>query len=134
MSSFFVNDNFQFKGGIQRAGITLDVSDSMVITEAEKGVHKETKKPVSGLLNHCTPADEATEKLVAKYLKGAKVEKKETKTELSDEEKAEIAAKEKEEIAAIHKEMDELGKAYDKRWKLKRLTDAVIQARKESAN
>lgn len=132
MANFNVNNNFQFGGGVQRAGLILEVGDSMVITEAEKGLH-ESGKPLSGLLNHCTPADDATARLVAKYLKGAKVEKEE-KVELSDEEKAEIAIKEKEEIAAIHKEMDELGKAYDKRWKLKRLTQAVIQARKESAN
>jgi hypothetical protein len=132
MASFNVNENFQFGGGVQRAGLILDVGDSMVITECEKGLHK-SGKPLSGLLNHCSPADEATAKLVAKYLKGAKAGKEE-KAELSDKEKAEIAAKEEEEIVSIQKEMDELGKAYDKRWGIKRFRDEVIKARKESAN
>jgi len=47
------------------------------------------------------------------------------------EKKAEVDA-EISELDAIRAEMDEMGKAYDRRWKLQKMRDALIAAKKET--
>ena len=48
------------------------------------------------------------------------------------EEKQAEVAKEMSEKEAICAEMDEMGKAYDKRWSLKKMKEALIIAKKET--
>jgi hypothetical protein len=53
---------------------------------------------------------------------------------VSVEEKEAEEVAETSEIDAIRAEMDAMGKSYDKRWKLPRMKDALIQAKKETGN
>lgn len=120
---FLVNETFQFRGAVRRAGTILIISPDDVKAEAALGYHEAKKKRgierhLSGLITHCTPADEETAKAVSKAL-GKEVEPVEE--EERDEE---------EDIAAIRAEMDEMGAAYDRRWKLDRLKNELVKAKK----
>jgi hypothetical protein len=114
-ATFIVNDNFQFGGGIKRGDSVITVSESFVKAQMELGKHPKTKKWLSGVLNHCEPADDFTAELI-----GMPKKVKEAGPE-------EIAEK----LAAIKKEMDDMGAAYDRRWKLARFEIELVKAKKE---
>jgi|SRR6185369_2804302 len=120
MPKFIVETNFQFYGIIRRADSTIEVSEAILQAEMNMGT-KEVKsksgnvtiRPLSGLLNHCTPADKETAEMVGKEAK------KPEATEFDN-----LAR-----IAEIKELMDEMGKAYDNRWKLKRFEEELTKAR-----
>ncbi len=120
MPRFYVNENFQFRGQINRAGMILTTSDDDVKVEIAKGLHPKTKRPMSGLLSHCSPADDKTAALLAD-VEGAVKEVVEQEEELTDDES---------ELTAARQEMDALGAAYDRRWGLPRMQNELIKARK----
>lgn len=45
-----------------KEAVLISVPDEMVLLEIAKGMHKSTKKPISGLLNHCR-AEKLTNKI-----------------------------------------------------------------------
>jgi len=135
MPLFFIRENFQHKGRVYRTNemgdATLEVSNAHLAEELKLGTHPTSKKPLSGLLNHCVPADDATRALVdpefaKEYNKKSKAEIEAEKQEAATDKKAaEMDAKE-----AIYAEFDEMGKAYNRSWGLKRLKDELIKAKK----
>ena len=114
-ATFIVRDTFQF-GSSRRSGTVLTVPEEVVKAEIALGKHEKTKKPISGLLNHCSPADDATEAMLADFT-GAKKPEQETK----------------EESAVIRKnlmaEFDALGVPYDRRWSNERLEMELKKAK-----
>ncbi len=110
-------ENFQFGSGVKRMDDIITVSDSFLKKEMEKGKHPLTKNYISAVLNHCDPLDDETAKFLG-------VEKKQAPAGPDEE---------AERIGEIRKEMDEMGAAYDKRWKLERLENELIKARKNRA-
>lgn len=119
MPKFTANTTFQYANAIRREGSTLTVDKDMLQVEIDMGKHPDTGRPMSGLLNHCSPADEDTTDLVQGFS-----QPKEQALELCDEEKA---ARVKE----IQAEMDEMGVAYHPAWKLSRMEKELIKAKKE---
>ncbi len=102
--------NCQFNGRFVRSGSVIDV-DKIVECECQ-GKDKKCKCKGSGRIDpphHFEQIDRV----------------KEVK---ESEEKAKSEA---EEIEEIRKEMDEIGAAYDRRWKLPKMKDALIAAKKE---
>lgn len=122
MSEFIVNKNFQFGGMIRRESTILIVSDADLAKEIAKGRHPDSNKPLSGLLNHCSPADDAT----AKLCRGICVSK-EVPAAPTDEEKAE-------ELESIRAEFDKMGKAWHPGWTLGRIKKELIKAKKEAGD
>ena len=120
---FQVTETFQFRGEVRRAGAILEITEADVKAEVAKGKGEGRKKDryISGLLNHCVPADDATAALVSK-LTGKKAE-------VAKEEEAETAPED--EIEEIRKEFDEIGAAYDPRWKIARLKTELLKSKKE---
>jgi len=114
-ATFIVNDNFPMGGKMKRMDDVITVSAEFVKSEMEKGKHEKTGKWLSGLLNHCDPCDDFTAELM-----GA-------------EKKVLPAGPEElgERIGAIQKEMDAMGAAYDRRWKLPRYEAELVKAKKE---
>lgn len=141
MAKFRVDTNFQFGGAIRVAESFLIVDDAAVITEIKKGIHEVTKKPISGLLNHCSPANEKT----ARLLKKGKIEKEiveDPKDEdIEDEESEDDVGEEQidlptdiedNEIERLYAIFEAKGFAYDKRWKVARLKDELKKKQKET--
>jgi len=118
-AKFTVVETFPFKGVARRAGVTLEVPDSIVKAEIAKGTHPESKKPMSGLLNHCIPADDNALKLV-KGVEGVKLDVP-----------AEEEQDKEEEIEALRTEFDKIGKAYHPAWRAARLRKELLKAQKE---
>lgn len=116
-AKFLVNAAFQFRGIMRREGSTLVVSAEEVKKEIKKGQHPDTGKPVSGLLNHCSPADDFTSELVS-GVSGMR----EIPQEMDDEE-IERA------ISAIKFELATNGIAYKNDWKLKRFQMELKKAK-----
>lgn len=113
-----VVENFQWNGKIYRAGEkpedrSISVSKSLLLAEMEKGKHQGTGKYLSPVLNHCVPGDEEA----AELLGGTAPEEEKDDTE---------------EIERIRAEFDAIGKAYDRRWQLKRLQTELVKAQKET--
>ena len=117
-AKFKVMNGFIFKGSLRREGIILELSDVIVKQEIKKGNHPDSKKPMSGLLNHCVPADDFTRELV-QDVKGIKLD------EVPDEQSTE------EEIEKLRKEFDKIGKAYHPAWRVARLKKELLKAQKE---
>ena len=126
MATFIVKENFQFGGSLRRAQASLEVDDFSVLAEKAKGENDETGKPISGLLNHCKPADEHTEGLLAGKIKPKKDPVAAQKEQLED-------AKEKE-IKRLRGEFDKLGKAYNPRWAIDKLAKELKAAKKEAGD
>lgn len=124
MSKFIVNTNFQFGGALRVAGANLTIGDSKVLKEQRKGKHKKTGKPLSGLLNHCEPANDHTVRLL-------KERKLSSSNEPEDEEGTEEDP-EADEKTRLWGQFGELGKAYDKRWNVERLKQELKKVRKET--
>lgn len=138
MASFVVDTNFQYGGAIREVGFTLDVDDREALRELKLGRHKFPKPKgsknfpyISGLWNHCTPADRETERLLKlkdKYFDDVSGENDEEKEKrLKDE----AEAKEKLEL---HEEFKKIGKDYDNRWGLQKLKTELIAAKKVTGN
>jgi len=120
-----VRENFQWRGRVYRAGdkpedAVLEISKADFLAEMELGKHETSKRWLSPLLNHCNPGDDEAEDLLGGTAKGKKADEAEEKK-----------ADEADAIAAIYAEFDTIGKAYDRRWQLKRLHDELVKAKKE---
>lgn len=121
MLKFLVNNTFQFAGNVRRDGSVLEITKAELTTEIEKGKHKKTGKPLSGLLNHCSPADEET----AEFMASGEA-KKEVVAEKEEDEEGESAKKE---LDALRDGMDALGVAYDRRWGREKLSNELKKAK-----
>jgi hypothetical protein len=126
MPKFIVIDTFLFGGSIRRAGALLTISKADLEAEKAKGKKKikkadgslvETKTWLSGILNHCEPEDDAAAEVLSVKLDPKKTEE-------------DIASETQDRIDEIYKEMDELGIAYDRRWKLPKLENELVKAKK----
>ena len=115
MPKFEINTNFQFYGIIRRSGSVMEVSEEILQHELDLG-KKANGKPLSGLLNHCTPADKETERL-AGNIKPVSMVDGPTEEEIESR------------ISEIKEQMDTIGKSYDKRWGLKRFEEELKKAR-----
>ena len=117
-----VNESFQFKG-VHRQGVTLTVSEDMLRSEIKKGRHhiaiRGRLRWLSGLMEHCTPANHETADFIESLTKVKVVPDKVKVNEVDDSD----------EIRAIRAEFDTMGKAYDKRWQIKRLRNEIVKAR-----
>lgn len=113
MPRFIVNNTFQFGGEIRRAGSILTISKADLEKEFARGMHPKNGKYLSGLLIHCEPDDDGAAVAVAENV---------PQDDAGDEEA--------ERIATIRSEMDEMGAAYDRRWKLPRLENELVMAKK----
>jgi len=107
MPKFIVNKTFQFAGDIRQAGSVLIISKADLEREKALGKHPTNGKYLSGLLNHCESDDDEIEPEVEKI----------------DEET--------DRIAEIRAEMDEMGASYDRRWKLSRIENELVMAKKK---
>lgn len=118
MPKFIVNDTFQFGGDIRQAGSVLTISKADLENELAKGKHPKRGTWLSGLLNHCEPEDDAA----AEQISG----------EIAEEEKLEDAAAAEQDVrlAEVRAEMDKMGAAWDRRWKLSRMENELVMAKK----
>lgn len=119
MPTLFIVESFQYNGKVYRCGetatdATLSVSLGELKEEAKRGRHEKTGNWLSPILNHCMPGDKDSEEIF-----GYEVEKKVEKDDT-------------EEIEKLRAEFDDIGKAYDKRWQLKRLQNELLKAKKEA--
>lgn len=123
MAKFEVEENFQFGGGLRIAGTILEISDTQALTEKGKGKHEDKAKDkwLSGLLNHCSPADGHTKDLLAGKVKPQK--------EMSDE-KAQLEVEKEREIKRLKAEFDGLGIAYNPKWAVDKLQKELKTAKK----
>jgi len=118
MTQFIVNDTFQFGGDIRQAGSVLTISKADLEKELAKGKHPKRGTWLSGLLNHCEPEDDAAAEMVA----GEIATEKKSDEEIADEDAARIDD--------VRAEMDAMGAAWDRRWKLPRLENELVMAKK----
>jgi hypothetical protein len=129
---FIVNENFQLGNASgKKAGLILEVSESIVDEEMKKGYHADSKKPISGLLNHCSPYNDAAKKKLKDFNIKPYAEPDENAEE---EEKKDNEVKKKEEIERLRKEFDKLGAAYDPNWQGKRLAKELEKAKREKGD
>lgn len=117
MAKLNVLRSFQHNGEVYRCGelpedATITISKAELKAEMDKGKHKNGRWN-SGVLNHCEPADEEARKVLG----------------VEEEEEEEID--EEAEILKLRAEFDKIGKAYDPRWKLVRLTNELKKAKIE---
>lgn len=117
MPQFIVNDTFQFMGDVRKSGSVLTISKADLAAEVAKGKHPTRGTWLSGLLNHCSPEDDAALDALGKPLKD-----EDAVVDEADEEASRTAT--------IRAEMDEMGAAYDRRWKLPKLENELIKAKK----
>jgi len=117
MPKFIVVDDFKFNGAVRRSGSVLSIVEDDLKNEIAKGKHPKSKKYLSGLLNHCTPVDAEAEMI----LFGNISEKRK-----SEDIEAETTAR----MNEIYVEMDAMGAAYDRRWKIARLENELLKAKK----
>lgn len=120
MPKFLVNQAFQHAGRVNRAGLLLIVSADELVAEVAKGKHDKTGKWMSGLLNNCAPADDATADLLAEATGEKKVVVPEEESEDSQSEA----------IEDIRAKFTDIGAAYDNRWGLKKLQMELLKAQK----
>ena len=118
-----VVESFQHNG-FRREGVTLTLSETTLKNEIEKGFHDKKlhgkSRWVSGILNHCTPANESTRSFIEKHSPGSGFEDVEPPEEKDDSN----------EITELWAEFDAIEKSYDKRWGLTRLRNELIKAKK----
>lgn len=115
------NTAFQFRG-IRREGATLTVADAILKEEIKKGKHPKSGHWMSGLLEHCTPANQETADFIEKFTgkKNTPVVKKGDEVDNSQE------------IREIRAELETLGVAFHPKLGLPKLRLAIIKARKET--
>ena len=111
MPRFIVNDTFQFGGEIRQAGAVLTISKADLELELAKGKHPKRGTWLSGLLNHCEPEDDAAAEQISDEIA---------------EEKPEGDAR----LTEVRAEMDKMGAAWDRRWKLPRMENELVMAKK----
>ena len=116
-----VNENFQYRG-FRRVGTILTLASMILVDEFKKGKHPETGKYISGLLEHCSPADKETENFLNKLLNGEKVEVSSKVTANNDSDNGK-------EIRDLWAEFETLGTAYDRRWGVDRLRNELKKAK-----
>ncbi len=122
MAKLIVSENFTHKDVLYRAGAILTVDNAELKSEIDKGFHpKREGRYLSGLMTHCTPADDATAAFISKVT-GKEV--------AAAGEGEEDAAAVMEEIASLRKEFDAMGAAFDNRWGVPRLKNELIKAKK----
>lgn len=126
MAKFIVDENFQFGGSLRRAGASLEVDDFATLAEQAKGENEETGKPISGLINHCSPADSYTEDLLAGRIK--------PKRDAATAEKEKLKNAKEKEIERLRGEFDKLGKAYNPKWAIDKLQKELKAAKKEAGD
>jgi hypothetical protein len=125
MANFIVVNNFQFGGAIRVRDNFLEVPDHRVIEEVELGKHEENEdKWMSGLLNHCSPADQHTKDLIAGKAKPLLSAAEEIEAKQEEEKQAEIKR--------LRGEFDKLGKAYNPRWAIDKLQKELVVARRSA--
>lgn len=122
---FFVNESFQFQGQFIRGGGSLSISEDQLKAEITRGKHPTKKKErwLSGVLTHCSPADDATAAFITKATAG------ELKPEVASDSPAEVKD-DPDEIEGLRKEFDDLGAAYDRRWGLEKMRNELLKAKK----
>ena len=124
MPKLLVNDAFKHGGRAYRAGTVIVLPGDELQAEIERGKHGITGRWISGVLNHCAPADDETARFLSKTTGeevAAAVEEDETDSDADA-------------ILAARAEFEEVGAAYDNRWGLKRLQQELIKARKVNRN
>ncbi len=126
MAQFIVEENFQFGGSSRRVGASLEVDDFETLAELKKGDNEDTGKPMSGLINHCRPADAHTEGLLSGKIKPKKDPAAVKKQELEDGKKKEIKR--------LRGEFDKIGKAFNPKWAIDKLAKELKNAKKETGN
>jgi hypothetical protein len=122
----FVNTSFLFRGSVRKAGTVLVVSETDLKEEKALGTHPEKKgRYISGLLNHCSPADDATAKFlgVDEIVEAEEGAKKNAVASKENTEKSDPRSK-------SWAEMDQMGAAYDKRWDDNKLAQELLKAKK----
>ncbi len=129
---FYVNENFQLgNASAKKAGLILEVSEAIVDEEMKKGYHGESKRPISPLLNHCSPYNDAAKDKLKNFNVTPYTEPDANAEE--EEKKANEAAK-KAEIEKLRREFDKIGAAYDPNWQGKRLTRELEKAKREKGD
>lgn len=144
MPKLFIRQNFQFAGKVYRTNEDgneiLTIGVSRIKEEIAKGKHPKTGKWLSGVLNHCEPADTLARRLIL----GEDSDPDEVEAEVAEAEESEHKDPEgaviedpeldpeSEERQAIYAEFDRIGKAYDRRWKLQTLRNNLVKAKKET--
>ena len=114
MLDFIVIRTFSFNNIIQKAGDVLSVSKAVVQGELSLGVHEGTKRFNSKLLNHSEAYDDAAQAFIDDYLGKNK------------EEASEFAL-----IEGARKELEALGKDYDKDWGYPELKEFLELTKKD---
>ena len=122
MAKLIVTESFTHKAVLYKAGTILTVADFDLKAEIEKGFHPQKKgRYLSGLMTHCTPADDATAAFIGK------ITGKEVEAAADEGDDADALM---EEIASLRGEFDAIGAAYDNRWGVPRLKNELIKAKK----
>lgn len=118
---FLVSRSFIFGDNVRREGSILTIAGDELAAEVEKGVHPKTGRPMSALLNHCEPENEAADEAINTLrAEGAMI----------PEQPKYPPTKEDDGIESMRKEMDDMGAAYDRRWGLKKLQMELTKAKK----
>lgn len=123
-----VNETFQHNG-VRRADSTLSMSKGLLLAEIEKGRKTITKKNgdkverwLSGILQHCIPANDETSDFIEKH-SGKKVKPAKEEHDVADD---------SEEIKDVRQQITDLGKSFHPRAGLKKLKDLLIKVKKEA--
>lgn len=126
MLEFMAMNAFIHKGTRFREGTKIQVTEEELIKEVALG-KTEKGRYMSGLLNHCDPAnDETADRLFE--IEASKPEKEEKKP------KAPTEADIQKEIEDIRAEFGKIGKTFHHKWGLAKLKDELIKAKKETGN
>jgi hypothetical protein len=134
MAKLMVAESFIHKDVRYNAGTILTVSNDDLKAEIAKGFHpnppgkdkktdpRKNGRYLSGLMTHCTPADDATAAFISKET-GQEVAVADDGEEDADTLMADIAS--------LRSEFDAMGAAFDNRWGVPRLRNELIKAKKE---
>ena len=129
MAKLFIKTNFQHNGKVYRTNeegdVVLTILNKELENELALGKHPDTDKYMSGVLNHCSPADADAKRIV----NGETVPDQLTDEELQEQKKE---AEEQTKKEKLYIEFDKIGKSYDKRWGLSTLRMQLGKARKEA--
>lgn len=123
MHSFVSLNAFIHRGERIKEGIVLDVRDEDLIHEISLG-KTANGRYVSGLLNHCDPANDATaDRIFALESENLPKPKEDVKAPTDNEVKAEIES--------IRIELGKLGKTFHHKWGLPKLKEELAKAKQE---
>jgi len=139
-ATLFVLRTFQHAGHFIRAGeepedATITVPADEFREERDRGRNPETGRWLSGLLNHCEPADQVAAQIFEEDpgTPGPPSSKAKSarSTGLRQQAKAERNPEVEKELEELWAEFDAIGKAYDRRWSLARTRQELTRAKKE---